>query len=90
MRRPHQLRQFGDIGRDPGVRDIRPPHNFACAAAGCSTVLMTPPEQLSAVMTGMPIMVGRHSSNRIQLELGCGGNNIEPGLALDAYRLQSK
>jgi hypothetical protein len=37
----------------------------------------------------MPIMVGGHS-NRIQLQLGRGGNQVEPGLSLDAYWLQSK
>jgi hypothetical protein len=40
-----------------------------------------------AIMTVMPIMVAGHS---LQLELGRGSNHVEPGLALDAYRLQSK
>jgi hypothetical protein len=44
----------------------------------------TPP----ALMTVMRMMVGGH--NCMQLELGRRSNQVESGLALDAYGLQSK
>jgi hypothetical protein len=39
-------------------------------------------------MMVMPMMVGGH--NCMQLELGRRSNQVESGLALDAYGLQSK
>ena len=45
-------------------------------------------ERLSASMAAMPIMVRGH--HWMQLELGRSGNQVEPGLTLDADRLQSK
>ncbi len=40
-------------------------------------------------MAAMPITVDGHG-HWMQLELGRGSNHVETGLALDAYRLQSK
>jgi hypothetical protein len=40
-------------------------------------------------MAVMPRMLGGHS-DCLQLELGRGSNHVEPGLALNAYRLQGK
>ena len=40
-------------------------------------------------MAAMPIMVDRHS-DWMQLEFGCGSNQVDAGLAFEAYRLQSK
>ena len=45
-------------------------------------------ERLSASMAAMSIMA--HGHHWMQLELGRGGNNVEAGLTLDAYRLQRK
>jgi hypothetical protein len=39
-------------------------------------------------MAAMPIMVDWHHG--MQFELGRGSNQVEPGLALNADRLQSK
>ncbi len=40
-------------------------------------------------MAPMPIMVNRYG-DWMQLELGCGGDQVEPGLAFNTDRLERK